>query len=70
MMTKYIWIPLKFDAAQITVMHYWFGQAFFYFQVSCIISLLQGWEGEQFLKETLFIVSKMPAKSQKKKKVS
>ncbi|XP_018860828.1 GPI ethanolamine phosphate transferase 2 isoform X7 [Parus major] len=32
MMTKYIWIPLKFDAAQITIMHYWFGQAFFYFQ--------------------------------------
>ncbi|XP_061311047.1 GPI ethanolamine phosphate transferase 2 isoform X2 [Pezoporus flaviventris] len=32
MMTKYIWRPLKFDAAQITVMHYWFGQAFFYFQ--------------------------------------
>lgn len=34
MMTKYIWRPLKFDAAQITIMHYWFGQAFFYFQVS------------------------------------
>ncbi|KAM9507412.1 GPI ethanolamine phosphate transferase 2 isoform 3-T3 [Guaruba guarouba] len=32
MMTKYIWRPLKFNAAQITVMHYWFGQAFFYFQ--------------------------------------
>ncbi|NWV64378.1 PIGG transferase, partial [Malurus elegans] len=32
MMTKYIWRPLKFDAAQITIMHYWFGQAFFYFQ--------------------------------------
>ncbi|NXN82867.1 PIGG transferase, partial [Bombycilla garrulus] len=32
MMTKYVWIPLKFDAAQITIMHYWFGQAFFYFQ--------------------------------------
>ncbi|OXB72298.1 UNVERIFIED_CONTAM: hypothetical protein H355_013342 [Colinus virginianus] len=31
-MTKYIWRPLKFDAAQITIMHYWFGQAFFYFQ--------------------------------------
>ncbi|OXB53228.1 hypothetical protein ASZ78_000320, partial [Callipepla squamata] len=30
-MTKYIWRPLKFDAAQITIMHYWFGQAFFYF---------------------------------------
>ncbi|XP_009881611.1 PREDICTED: GPI ethanolamine phosphate transferase 2 [Charadrius vociferus] len=34
MITKYIWRPLKFDAAQITIMHYWFGQAFFYFQVS------------------------------------
>ncbi|XP_074711637.1 GPI ethanolamine phosphate transferase 2, catalytic subunit isoform X1 [Strix uralensis] len=32
MMTKYIWRPLKFDAAQITIMHYWFGQSFFYFQ--------------------------------------
>ncbi|NXY76639.1 PIGG transferase, partial [Glareola pratincola] len=32
MMTKYIWRPLKFDAAQITIMHYWFGQAFFYYQ--------------------------------------
>ncbi|XP_035165847.1 GPI ethanolamine phosphate transferase 2 [Oxyura jamaicensis] len=32
MMTKYVWRPLKFDAAQITIMHYWFGQAFFYFQ--------------------------------------
>ncbi|XP_028939455.1 GPI ethanolamine phosphate transferase 2-like, partial [Antrostomus carolinensis] len=31
-MTKYIWRPLKFDAAQVTIMHYWFGQAFFYFQ--------------------------------------
>lgn len=32
-MTKSIWKPLRHDAAQITVMHYWFGQAFFYFQV-------------------------------------
>uniref|UniRef100_A0A8D0GUC8 Phosphatidylinositol glycan anchor biosynthesis class G (EMM blood group) n=1 Tax=Sphenodon punctatus TaxID=8508 RepID=A0A8D0GUC8_SPHPU len=32
MITKYIWKPLNFDAAQITIMHYWFGQAFFYFQ--------------------------------------
>ncbi|XP_014442634.1 GPI ethanolamine phosphate transferase 2 isoform X3 [Tupaia chinensis] len=31
-MTKFIWKPLKHDAAEITVMHYWFGQAFFYFQ--------------------------------------
>ncbi|KYO35055.1 GPI ethanolamine phosphate transferase 2 [Alligator mississippiensis] len=31
-MTRCIWTPLKFDAAQITIMHYWFGQAFFYFQ--------------------------------------
>ncbi|XP_068928819.1 GPI ethanolamine phosphate transferase 2 isoform X1 [Petaurus breviceps papuanus] len=31
-MTKFVWKPLKHDAAQITVMHYWFGQAFFYFQ--------------------------------------
>ncbi|XP_051823438.1 GPI ethanolamine phosphate transferase 2 isoform X1 [Antechinus flavipes] len=31
-MAKCIWKPLKHDAAQITIMHYWFGQAFFYFQ--------------------------------------
>lgn len=34
MMTKYIWRPLEFDAAQVTIVHYWFGQAFFFFQVS------------------------------------
>nr|XP_020028970.1 GPI ethanolamine phosphate transferase 2 isoform X3 [Castor canadensis] len=31
-MTKFIWKPLRHDAAEVTVMHYWFGQAFFYFQ--------------------------------------
>lgn len=31
-MTKFIWKPLRHGAAEITVMHYWFGQAFFYFQ--------------------------------------
>ncbi|KAL1789353.1 GPI ethanolamine phosphate transferase 2 isoform X1 [Sigmodon hispidus] len=31
-MTKFIWKPLRHNAAEITVMHYWFGQAFFYFQ--------------------------------------
>ncbi|XP_069352599.1 GPI ethanolamine phosphate transferase 2 isoform X3 [Eulemur rufifrons] len=31
-MSKFIWKPLRHDAAEITVMHYWFGQAFFYFQ--------------------------------------
>ncbi|XP_063086101.1 GPI ethanolamine phosphate transferase 2 isoform X2 [Cavia porcellus] len=31
-MTKFIWKPLKHNVAEITVMHYWFGQAFFYFQ--------------------------------------
>lgn len=34
MMRNYIWKPLEFDAAQVTIMHYWFGQAFFFFQVS------------------------------------
>lgn len=33
LMTKFIWKPLRHDAAEITIMHYWFGQAFFYFQV-------------------------------------
>ncbi|XP_044299864.1 GPI ethanolamine phosphate transferase 2 isoform X4 [Varanus komodoensis] len=32
MLTKYIWKPLEFDAAQVTIIHYWFGQAFFFFQ--------------------------------------
>ncbi|XP_073093972.1 GPI ethanolamine phosphate transferase 2 isoform X2 [Manis javanica] len=31
-MTKFIWKPLRHGAAEVTVMHYWFGQAFFYFQ--------------------------------------
>ncbi|KAM4809786.1 GPI ethanolamine phosphate transferase 2 [Rhinophrynus dorsalis] len=32
MLTMFIWRILKYDAAQITLMHYWFGQAFFFFQ--------------------------------------
>ncbi|XP_014644284.1 PREDICTED: GPI ethanolamine phosphate transferase 2 isoform X3 [Ceratotherium simum simum] len=32
LMAKFVWKPLRHDAAEITVMHYWFGQAFFYFQ--------------------------------------
>ncbi|XP_060044385.1 GPI ethanolamine phosphate transferase 2 isoform X4 [Erinaceus europaeus] len=32
LMTSFIWKPLGHDAAEVTVMHYWFGQAFFYFQ--------------------------------------
>ncbi|MGH0123416.1 UNVERIFIED_CONTAM: hypothetical protein FKN15_016782 [Acipenser sinensis] len=31
-MTRFIWKELQYDAAQTTIMHYWFGQAFFYFQ--------------------------------------
>ncbi|KAG8594444.1 hypothetical protein GDO81_001205 [Engystomops pustulosus] len=31
-LTMFIWKILKYDAAQITFMHYWFGQAFFFFQ--------------------------------------
>ncbi|XP_031540757.2 GPI ethanolamine phosphate transferase 2 isoform X3 [Vicugna pacos] len=31
-LTTFVWRPLRHDAAEITVMHYWFGQAFFYFQ--------------------------------------
>ncbi|KAM4710090.1 GPI ethanolamine phosphate transferase 2 [Discoglossus pictus] len=31
-LTMFVWRILKFDAAQITIMHYWFGQAFFFFQ--------------------------------------
>uniref|UniRef100_A0A8C5LYY2 P/Homo B domain-containing protein n=1 Tax=Leptobrachium leishanense TaxID=445787 RepID=A0A8C5LYY2_9ANUR len=32
-LTMFIWKILKYDAAQVTLMHYWFGQAFFFFQV-------------------------------------
>lgn len=31
--SQFIWRKLHYDAAQITIMHYWFGQAFFFFQV-------------------------------------
>ncbi|XP_023651716.1 GPI ethanolamine phosphate transferase 2 isoform X1 [Paramormyrops kingsleyae] len=31
-MTRFIWRDLQYDTAQVTIMHYWFGQAFFYFQ--------------------------------------
>ncbi|KAG9486317.1 hypothetical protein GDO78_006618 [Eleutherodactylus coqui] len=31
-LTMFVWKALKYDAAQITIMHYWFGQAFFFFQ--------------------------------------
>ncbi|KAJ8262471.1 hypothetical protein GJAV_G00166840 [Gymnothorax javanicus] len=31
-MAQYIWKDLQYDAAQTTIIHYWFGQAFFYFQ--------------------------------------
>lgn len=33
LMAQFIWKRLHYDAAQTTIMHYWFGQAFFYFQV-------------------------------------
>ncbi|XP_045145426.1 GPI ethanolamine phosphate transferase 2 isoform X2 [Echinops telfairi] len=32
LMANFIWKPLSHDTAEVTVMHYWFGQAFFYFQ--------------------------------------
>ncbi|KAM9309790.1 GPI ethanolamine phosphate transferase 2 isoform 1-T1 [Pholidichthys leucotaenia] len=32
LMAQFIWRKLHYDAAQITIMHYWFGQGFFYFQ--------------------------------------
>ncbi|XP_069482460.1 GPI ethanolamine phosphate transferase 2 [Ambystoma mexicanum] len=31
-MITFVWKLLRYDAAQVTIMHYWFGQAFFYFQ--------------------------------------
>uniref|UniRef100_A0AAY4E8D9 GPI ethanolamine phosphate transferase 2 C-terminal domain-containing protein n=1 Tax=Denticeps clupeoides TaxID=299321 RepID=A0AAY4E8D9_9TELE len=32
LMAQFIWKRLHYDAAQTTIMHYWFGQAFFFFQ--------------------------------------
>nr|XP_003422960.1 GPI ethanolamine phosphate transferase 2 isoform X1 [Loxodonta africana] len=32
LMAKFVWKPLNHGVAEVTVMHYWFGQAFFYFQ--------------------------------------
>ncbi|XP_029368605.1 GPI ethanolamine phosphate transferase 2 isoform X1 [Echeneis naucrates] len=32
LMAQFIWKKLHYDSAQTTIMHYWFGQAFFYFQ--------------------------------------
>ncbi|XP_056138701.1 GPI ethanolamine phosphate transferase 2 [Lampris incognitus] len=32
LMAEFIWRRLNYDAAQTTIMHYWLGQAFFYFQ--------------------------------------
>ncbi|XP_066505378.1 GPI ethanolamine phosphate transferase 2 isoform X2 [Hoplias malabaricus] len=32
LMAQFIWKKLHYDAAQTTIMHYWFGQAFFFFQ--------------------------------------
>ncbi|XP_028315942.1 GPI ethanolamine phosphate transferase 2 isoform X2 [Gouania willdenowi] len=32
LMAQFIWKKLHYDAAQTTIMHYWFGQAFFYYQ--------------------------------------
>ncbi|XP_007955696.2 GPI ethanolamine phosphate transferase 2 [Orycteropus afer afer] len=32
LMAKFVWKPLSHDAAEVTVAHYWFGQAFFFFQ--------------------------------------
>ncbi|XP_057561226.1 GPI ethanolamine phosphate transferase 2 isoform X2 [Hippopotamus amphibius kiboko] len=31
-LTRCVWRPLRHAATEVTVMHYWFGQAFFYFQ--------------------------------------
>lgn len=31
-MAEFVWSRLRYDAAQVTIMHYWFGQAAFYFQ--------------------------------------
>lgn len=37
MMARFVWRPLRHTAVEVAAMHYWFGQAFFYFQVGFII---------------------------------
>lgn len=32
LMAQFVWSRLHYDAAQVSIMHYWFGQAAFYFQ--------------------------------------
>ncbi|XP_016051348.1 PREDICTED: GPI ethanolamine phosphate transferase 2 isoform X2 [Miniopterus natalensis] len=32
MMARFVWRPLRHTAVEVAAMHYWFGQAFFYFQ--------------------------------------
>lgn len=32
LMAQFVWSRLDYDAAQVTIVHYWFGQAAFYFQ--------------------------------------
>lgn len=44
LMARFIWKRLHYDAAQTTIMHYWFGQAFFFFQVRAVHRLLEGEE--------------------------
>lgn len=41
LMAQFIWKRLHYDAAQTTIMHYWFGQAFFYFQVKALHMLFK-----------------------------
>lgn len=41
LMAQFIWKRLHYDAAQTTIMHCWFGQAFFYFQVRVLHMLAE-----------------------------
>ncbi|KAM6221597.1 GPI ethanolamine phosphate transferase 2 isoform 4-T4 [Rhynchocyon petersi] len=55
LMAEFIWKPLSHDAAEVTVMHYWFGQAFFYFQGNsnniATVDISAGFVGlEQYMK--------------------
>lgn len=54
-MAKFVWTPLRHEATGVTVMHYWLGQAFFYFQVGS--PCCRGWETATFLQVVSLSVS-------------
>lgn len=58
-LANFVWKPLGHSAVEVTVMHYWFGQAFFYFQVGLTAALVADclW----FFLQKLLVESRGPA---------